>query len=45
MQEAKRAHQRKIFNLRTLVVKFISCFLAVGSGLPSSGTAAIRVLR
>ena len=27
-------HQRKLFNLRTLVVKFVSCFLAVGSGLP-----------
>ena len=27
-------HQRKIFNVKTLVIKFISCFLAVGSGLP-----------
>ena len=27
-------HQRTIFNVKTLVVKFISCFLAVGSGLP-----------
>ena len=27
-------HQRKIFNVRTLLVKFTSCFLAVGSGLP-----------
>ena len=26
--------QRKLFNLRTLTIKFISCFLAVGSGLP-----------
>jgi len=26
-------HQRKIFALKTLVIKFISCFLAVGSGM------------
>jgi chloride channel 7 len=26
--------QAKIFELRTLIVKFVSCFLAVGSGLP-----------
>ena len=27
-------HQRKIFNIHTLVAKFVSCVLAVGSGLP-----------
>ena len=27
-------HQRKIFNVRTLTIKFISCVFAVSSGLP-----------